>query len=400
LDLACEPVLIYRLVFNLVLVKIDAERAHGLAVRFLKTVTRFPALDTVLRRLLHPIDPRLQIDALGLKFPSPMGVAAGMDKEVTCFEALGTLGFGFVEVGTITALKQPGTPGRRVWRMSKDRALINAMGFPNPGAVTARARLHARSGRTIVGINIGKSQAVPVERAEHDYCDSIQLLASSADYIVLNVSSPNTRDLRDLQAVNLLRDLIEAVRAELGRLDLATPILVKIAPDLTEAEVDAIADLALDVRLDGIVAVNTTVDRAGLSSAEPIDTRGRGGVSGAPLKERAVQVLQRLYARVGNQVVLISVGGIETADDAWQRILAGATLLQSHTGFVYGGPLWPRDINRGLSQHLDRVQAPSLQGMIGAAVRNSPHDNSAVTVDDAFITVEPAVCVAHNTSVA
>jgi dihydroorotate dehydrogenase len=317
--------LIYRLLFSLILRRIDPERAHALAFRALR------ASAPLIRRLAPKPDPRLEVRALGLTFPSPVGVAAGVDKNGSAFEALGALGFGFVEVGTVTALPQEGNPRPRIKRLLGERALVNRMGFPNEGAEAIARRLHGRSGPTVVGVNVGKSRAA--EAVGEDYRASVRAVADAADYLVVNVSSPNTPGLRDLQTVERLRPLLEDVRAELR----GTPLLVKIGPDLSDEQVDAVADLALELGLDGIVAVNTM----------PVDG---GGLSGPPLRERAVAVVKRLRARVGDRMVLISVGGIETPDDAWERIRAGATLVQAYTAFVYNGPGWPRLMNRGLAR--------------------------------------------------
>ncbi len=341
--------MLYRLLFKLVLVRIDPERAHALGARALRVVG-VGWIASVVRRWTGRDRDALRVEALGLSFPSPLGVAAGLDKEATCFEGLGALGFGFVEVGTITALAQEGNERRRVWRMPRDRALINAMGFPNPGAAVAAGRLRRGGRRTIVGVNIGRTRVA--DDAAADYRASARQLAPLADYLVLNVSSPNTPGLRDLQAVESLRSLVVAVRDELAAIGSLVPLLVKVSPDLADAELDAIADLALELRLDGIVAVNTTVDRSGLTSPEPADTAGSGGVSGAPVKARALEILRRLHARTGDRLVLISAGGIESADDARERLRAGATLLQAYTGFVYGGPLWAVRVNRELARRM------------------------------------------------
>lgn len=367
---SADALMIYRLTFKLILQRMDAQRAHALAARLLRTVSRIPVLGSLVGRVLRPRDPRLHVKALGLTFPSPLGVAAGMDKDAIMFEGLGMLGFGFVEVGTVTADKQSGNP-KSQWRLIPDRALLNSMGFPNVGASTVGKRLSDRSGSTIIGVNLGKSAATPIEQAGDDYRAAIRRLGPVFDYVVLNVSSPNTPGLRDLQAVGRLGRLITDVREELHDLGNPRPILIKIAPDLTDAEIDAIADLSLELELDGIIAINTTVNRSGLSTPLPAESLGRGGVSGAPLKARALEVLQRLYARVGDRLVLISVGGIETPDDAWERLLAGATLLQAHSGFVYGGPLWPRRINRGLSRRLSEIHASSIHDAVGATARDA-----------------------------
>ncbi|MCA1708438.1 MAG: quinone-dependent dihydroorotate dehydrogenase [Actinobacteria bacterium] len=383
--------MIYRFVFRLVLRHIPAEVAHSLAAWSVRVITAVPGVRAMLRRVLRPNDPYLRVNALGRMFPNPLGVGGGMDKNVTWFEGLGALGFGFVEVGTVTATPQPGNPPPRVWRLIEDRALVNSMGFPNHGAeVSARRLRTGRSGQTIIGVNIGKSMVVPVERAEEDYRASTKLLAPLADFLVLNVSSPNTPGLRGLQQDVPLRSLIGAVREELRDIGVAVPILIKIGPDLGNGEIDAIADLALAVELDGIIAVNTTEDRSCLKSPSGAGaSSGAGGISGAPLKARALEVLERLYARVGDRCVLVSVGGIETADDAWQRIRSGATLVQSHTGFIYGGPLWPWRINRGLAERARASGARSVQAMVGASApapraENGPdgRSNGGISADE------------------
>jgi dihydroorotate dehydrogenase len=318
---------------------------------------------------LQPKDPLLQVRALGLDFPSPLGVAGGMDKHGTCFEGLGMLGFGFVEVGTVTAIRQRGNPGKRVWRLPADRAVINRMGFPNSGAAATARRLRRRSGRTIVGANIGKSRAVPIDAAADDYVASARQLAPFADFMVLNVSSPNTPGLREMQASGPLGVLVRAVQDELRAIEREIPLLLKVGPDLSDGEIDSIADLAMELELAGIVATNTTVKREGLLSDQALWDR-EGGLSGAPLKGRAVYVLERLNRRIEGRLVLISVGGIETADDAWLRLRAGATLVQAHTGFVYGGPLWPSRLNRHLARYARDAGYSSIQEAVDSV---APH---------------------------
>jgi dihydroorotate dehydrogenase len=252
-----------------------------------------------------------------------------------------------------------------------DRGLINAMGFPNPGAKVAAKRLRRRTYDTIVGVNVGKSQSASLEQAGADYRASVRELAPLGDFIVLNVSSPNTTGLRELQAVERLHILVGEVRAELDLLGLSPPLLIKLAPDLRDDELDEIADFAMSQELSGIIAVNTTVSREGLTS-DPALLENPGGVSGAPLKARSISVLRRLYARVGDAVTLVSVGGIDTPADAWDRILAGATLVQGHTGFIYGGPLWPKHLNEDLAERVHRAGAHSIQELVGAETRGAP----------------------------
>ena len=336
--------MLYRLLYALVLRRIPPETAHALAARGVTLAHRLGLL-----RVLGRPDPVLAVEALGLRFESPLGVAAGVDKDASWFGGLGALGFGAVEIGTVTPLAQAGNPRPRVRRLTADRALQNSMGFPNPGADAVAARLVHRSGPTVVGVNVGRSKGATAERAAGDYRATVLRLAPLADYLVLNVSSPNTPGLRDLQAVEPLRGIVAAVREALAELGIERPVLVKIAPDLADEDVDAIADLALELGLDGIVATNTTVARAGLRTA---GVPAAGGVSGAPLKARSIEVLRRLRARAGDRLVLVSAGGVETADDVWERLQAGATLVQAYTGFVYGGPGWPRKVNRDLARRL------------------------------------------------
>lgn len=359
--------MIYRLLFGLLLRRIDPERVHALASAGLRTATTIPSLRRALRRRVSPPDSHLRVRALGLDFPSPLGVAAGVDKEASWFEGLGALGFGFVEVGTVTARAQEGNPKPRVLRLVPDRALLNRMGFPNPGARAVAQRLRGRTGETIVGANVGKSKLAPIERAGDDYRASVQEVAPFCDYLAINVSSPNTPGLRDLQAADVLEPLVADVRRGLEAAGRRVPILIKIGPDLDGERLDAVAELATELRVDGIVAVNTTVDRSGLSPAEETAAIEGGGVSGAPLKTRALEVLRHLYARVGDRLVLVSVGGVETPDDAWERILAGASLVQAYTGFVYGGPGWPRRMNQELARRVRVAGRSSIQELVGAA---------------------------------
>jgi len=326
--------------------RVPAETAHEAALWLVRAGGWVPGLPAGLRRLLGPRDPALRVRALGLDFPGPLGLAAGFDKDARGAAVLGAIGFGFVEVGTVTALPQPGNPRPRLFRLADDRAIVNRMGFNNAGAAAAAARLRGRRPGVIVGVNIGKSRVVPEDEAIADYVASARAVAPYADYVVVNVSSPNTPGLRDLQAADRLRPLLTAVHAAIG----GTPLLVKIAPDLADEDIDAIADLAVELGLDGIIATNTTVSRDGLvSPAAEVEAAGAGGLSGPPLRERSLAVLKRLHARAGDKLVLIAAGGIDTPDDALDRLRAGATLIQAYTGFVYGGPLWPRRVNKLLA---------------------------------------------------
>lgn len=340
---------------------VPPERIHTLVFAALRTATATEPARRRLRRALAPHDPVLASTVFGVSFPGPLGLAAGFDKDGLGLHTWGPLGFGYAEVGTVTAQAQPGNPEPRLFRLPADRALLNRMGFNNHGAGQLALRLARHQPDVPIGVNIGKSKTTPPERAVDDYRASARLLGPLAAYLVVNVSSPNTPGLRDLQAVEALRPILSAVLAETS-----TPALVKIAPDLSDEDVDAVADLAVELGLAGIVATNTTISRAGLHTPG-VDALGSGGISGPPVAPRALAVLRRLRARVGTELVLISVGGIETAEDAWQRITAGAALLQGYTGFVYGGGLWAKDIHDGIAERLHAGGFSSLAEAVGSA---------------------------------
>jgi len=331
----------YALLFRLVLSRMDPERAHHLAFGVIRRLPGF------LRGLSRP-HPSLAVEALGLRFPSPFGLAAGFDKEAAGIRGLGVLGFGHVEVGTITAEPQPGNPRPRLFRLIPDRAVVNRMGFNNAGAEAAGRRLERerrRRTRPVIGVNIGKSRVVAVEDALDDYLASTRRLAPLADYLVVNVSSPNTPGLRGLQELELLRPLLTAVRDAAD----GVPVLVKIAPDVTDEQALRIAALSVELGLPGLVATNTTISRAGLRTDPAIvAAAGEGGLSGAPLAARSLEILRLLRAAVPDDFVLVSVGGVDTAADVRERLDAGATLVQGYTAFLYRGPFWARGINRGL----------------------------------------------------
>ncbi len=362
----------YKLLFSVLFRRMPAEAAHRVGFALIRGAARVPGCLWVLRRWLIPRDPVLRVRALNHELPGPLGLAAGFDKDAVGVDALGALGFAFVEAGTVTAEPQPGNPKPRLFRLPTDQALINRMGFNNHGAAAAAARLRSRPRsrrRVMVGANIGKTRVTPQSAAAADYARSARLLAPSADYLVINVSSPNTPGLRDLQTITELRPLLAAVQNALqsaGCSDI--PLLLKIAPDLADEDVDAVADLALELGITGILATNTTVGRDHLtSSADAIAAAGAGGLSGPPLRPRALRVLRRLRARVGDRLVLVAAGGIETPDDAWERIRAGATLLQGYTGFIYGGPLWPRRVHRGLACRAREAGFASVQDAVGTS---------------------------------
>jgi dihydroorotate dehydrogenase len=363
--------MLYHRLVRPLLYSLSAETAHHLAMQALSVASGSDGACGALSRILGSRAVSLRVDAMGLSFPNPIGLAAGLDKDGVAIEALRALGFGFLEVGTVTAQPQPGNDRPRLFRLPRDRALINRMGFNNRGARELRERL-SRLPRTPtpLGINIGKTKLVPNSEAIADYVQSAQLLGPFADYLVINVSSPNTPGLRDLQAIDTLRPLLGAVRKALDDVqrDRRVPLLLKIAPDLADADIDAIADLALELALDGIIATNTTLSRAGLASSQAsVEACGAGGLSGRPLKARALAVLQRLYARVGERVALIGAGGIETADDVWERLSAGASLVQIYTAFIYDGPLLAVRLSRQLEERLAAAGLANVSQLRGRA---------------------------------
>ena len=339
------------------------ERIHTWVFAALRAATAVPPLRRFLRGRLAPADPILATTVFGVRFPGPLGLAAGFDKNGTGLNTWGALGFGYAEVGTVTARAQPGNPKPRMFRLADDRALLNRMGFNNQGVRALATRLEHNRSDVPIGVNIGKTKLTAPEDAVADYAESARLAGPLAAFVVVNVSSPNTPGLRDLQAVESLRPILAAVRAETS-----APVLVKIAPDLSDADVDAVADLAVELGLAGIVATNTTISRDGLRTPGVTDL-GAGGVSGAPVARRSVEVLRRLYDRVGDRLVLVSAGGIETADDAWERITSGASLVQGYTGFVYGGGLWAKHIHDGVALRLREGGFTSLADAVGSGTR-------------------------------
>ncbi|MBO3664736.1 quinone-dependent dihydroorotate dehydrogenase [Microbacterium stercoris] len=334
----------YPLLFTHVLTRFDPETAHHLGMAVIRVAGSWPFARAV-RAFARPA-PELAVEALGHTFPSPFGVAAGFDKNAVGVKGLEALGFGHVEIGTVTAIPQDGNPKPRLFRLVADRAVINRMGFNNRGAEAAARRLaKLRRSGAVVGANIGKSRVVEVENATADYVTSARMLAPLSDYLAVNVSSPNTPGLRGLQAVETLAPLLRAVKEAAG----STPLLVKIAPDLPDDEITAIARLAVDEGLAGIIANNTTISREGLATdAGKVEEMGDGGLSGAPLKERSLAVLRTVRAAVPDDFCVISVGGVETAEEVQERLDNGATLVQGYTAFLYLGPLWAKQINDGL----------------------------------------------------
>ena len=347
--------------------------AHAMGMAALAPLEHVAPLRALARAMFAPRDPRLVVSAMGLRFPSPVGIAGGFDKNAKRARALAALGFGHVEIGTVTAEAQAANPAPNLFRLPADHALINRLGFPNEGARRVVARAVARGGARAVGVplgvSIGKSRSVPVEPIEAaiaDYLASFAEAAKVADFVVVNVSSPNTKDLRAMQGSALARALLAALAAANAAGARRLPMLVKIAPDLSDAELEALLEVVDDVKLDGVVATNTTIARAGLvTDARAVEAMGAGGMSGAPLRARAREVVRRVRARLGTGVTVIGVGGIETGEHALDLMRAGADLVQMYTGFVYQGPLAAHAIARDLSRRMDAAGAGAI-GELGA----------------------------------
>jgi dihydroorotate dehydrogenase len=338
--------LLYRIFFNLLFSRLQPEHAHYLGMFFIKLLGA-----TQLAKLSMVGIKRSPVEALGLRFDGVFGMAAGFDKNAVAVKQLGELGFSHVEIGTVTRYPQPGNPKPRLFRLKKDLSLINRMGFNNEGAdvvATRLAKLRSTKAKLpIVGVNIGKSKVTEVSDAVSDYAYSAKVLAPVADYFAVNVSSPNTPGLRSLQAIDQLEPILVAVQRE----SLGKPVLVKIAPDLADEDVIAVAQLAKKLQLAGVIATNTTISRSGLkTNSEQVVALGDGGLSGPTLRKRSLEVLRLLRANLPSEVAIISVGGVFTASDVRERIESGAQLVQGYTGFVYEGPLWARKIYKGLQQ--------------------------------------------------
>ena len=348
------------------LFRTDPEWIHE---RFMETLTwtgRHPGGLRLVSTLCRSVDKRLEVTRFGLTFPNPVGLAAGFDKNARAVPTWAALGFGHVEIGSVTAHAQPGNPKPRLFRLPNDEALINRMGFNNDGAAAVARRLgHLKNTRPLevpLGVNLGKSKVTSLDDAPSDYLTSLARLWSLADYFVINVSSPNTPGLRELQDKERLETLLETVTEYTAAQEVGKPILLKIAPDLTFSQIDEIVTLVLNYKLSGLIATNTTIAREGLRT--PIDETG--GLSGRPVRERSVEVLEHLKARVGD-LPLISVGGVFSADDVYGRLRAGACLVQLYTSLVYEGPLLLKRLNEGVLERLERDGFSDIEEVIGSS---------------------------------
>jgi dihydroorotate dehydrogenase len=337
----------YKVLIRPLLFMLSPERAHHFTFAMLNFLGAIPGVSAVLRSLFTIHHPSLERKVLGLTFPNPIGLAAGFDKDARLIDELATFGFGFIEIGTLTPKAQPGNEKPRLFRLPADRALINRMGFNNEGALTAVARLKRRSSNIIVGGNIGKNKTTPNERAEEDYISCLETLYPYVDYFVVNVSSPNTPGLRDLQEKEPLRKLMERVVTFTRARDKTKPVLLKIAPDLTKEQLDDAIDIMRSTGTAGVIATNTTVSRLGLATpTATVEAIGAGGLSGRPVRELSTDVIRYLREKLGPGYPIIGVGGIMSPEDAVEKLQAGADLVQVYTGFVYEGPGFVRRINQ------------------------------------------------------
>jgi dihydroorotate dehydrogenase len=362
-----SPTGLYRLLIRPLLFRLDHERAHHLTLWLMQRLAQVPVLLKLWQRWRPLEHAALQMQVAGLRFPNPVGLAAGSDKSATTVAAFpALLGFGFVEVGTVTPRPQAGNPRPRLFLLTADEAVINNMGFNNDGATAVARRLRMAHRSIPFGVNLGKNADTPLDKALDDYLSGLQELFDVADYLVINVSSPNTPGLRALQT----RASLSALLSGLQDCNLALaqarqvpprPLFVKIAPDLRPAELDDIVEVVQSCALDGIIATNTTIGREGLSTPTP----ERGGLSGRPLRQRSTEIIRHVYRCARGSIPIIGVGGIFSADDAYEKIRAGASLVQLYTGLIYRGPGLPHLINVGLERLLQRDGLTYLSQAIG-----------------------------------
>ncbi|ALD21815.1 quinone-dependent dihydroorotate dehydrogenase [Hymenobacter sp. DG25A] len=339
----------YKALLKPLFFQLDAEKAHHLVFDNLKRMARVPGGLALLRGLYDYQNPGLEREVFGLKFRNPVGLAAGFDKNAELTDELAALGFGFVEIGTVTPRPQSGNPQPRLFRLPQDEALVNRMGFNNAGAAAAAERLRHRHSDMIIGGNIGKNKDTPNEQAAQDYVACVEALHEVVDYFVVNVSSPNTPNLRQLQEREPLIQLLQQVQERNQALPKPRPLLLKIAPDLTDTQLDDILLIARETNLSGLVATNTTISREGLrTSPQHVASLGAGGLSGQPLRKRATEVIRYLHRRSDGALPIIGVGGIHSAQDALEKLAAGAVLVQLYTGFIYEGPAIVKRINQAL----------------------------------------------------
>jgi dihydroorotate dehydrogenase len=355
--------MVYRSLVRPILFRLPPETAHELALHSLSLLP-----SGLLAK--HFSDPSLHIERFGLSFPNPVGLAAGFDKNGVALQPLAALGFGFIEAGTVTYHSQPGNPRPRLFRLSEDRALINRAGFNNEGAAAFAQRVKQQRVDSVLGVSIGKSKITPLEDATEDYLKSFELVHEVADYIAVNVSSPNTPQLRELQQSEQLTSLLSTLQRRNRELRKPVPLLVKLSPDLERRELEMTVDVIQRFQIDGIIATNTTVSRDNLrTDAKRVAACGEGGLSGKPLAHRSTRMIADLYELTGGRIPLIGVGGIFDANDAWEKIAAGASLVQLYTGFIYQGPNIAKEINEGLANILAREGLANIDAAVGCRAR-------------------------------
>jgi dihydroorotate dehydrogenase len=339
----------YKLFIRPVLFLFSPESIHHFTFGFLKIAGKIPGVLPVLRSIYTISDNKLERKLFGITFPNPVGLAAGFDKDAILIDELAAFGFGFIEIGTLTPKAQPGNDKPRLFRLPEDKAIINRMGFNNKGVEIAVDHLRKRKSNVIVGGNIGKNKVTPNEQAFEDYNKCFEALYPYVDYFVVNVSSPNTPNLRALQEKEPLKKLLSEVKALSLAKEKPKPVLLKIAPDLNEEQLNDVVEILKETQTDGVIATNTTISREGLTTAnEKINTIGAGGLSGSPLSKRATEVISYLRSHLGRDFPIIGVGGIMSAQDAKEKLDAGANLVQIYTGFIYEGPALIKSINKAL----------------------------------------------------
>ncbi|MHC2990288.1 dihydroorotate dehydrogenase [Pontibacter sp. HJ8] len=339
----------YKSLLRPLLFKLDPEKVHYLTTDALRTAFSLPFAKSISNSMFRVQDKRLERELFGLKFPNPVGLAAGFDKDAKLVDELAELGFGFIEIGTLTPKPQAGNDKPRLFRLPEDQAIINRMGFNNEGVEAAVQRLRERNSNILVGGNIGKNKVTPNEDALNDYLYCFKSLYEVVDYFVVNVSSPNTPDLRALQEKEPLQQLLMALQEQNSRMPKPKPLLLKIAPDLNEAQLNDIIEIAVAAGLSGIIATNTTISREGLHTpTNRVSEIGAGGLSGKPLTQRSTEIIRYLRQHLPQHIKIIGVGGIMTAEDAVEKLDAGADLVQLYTGFIYEGPALISSINKKL----------------------------------------------------
>jgi dihydroorotate dehydrogenase len=337
----------YKSIIRPILFNFDPEKIHNFTFFCLKLADKIPGLSYIIKKGFEVKHPSLEKEVFGIKFPSPIGLAAGLDKNAEAFDILGYLGFGFVEIGTLTPVEQPGNPKPRAFRLKKDKALINRMGFNNSGVEEAIKRLKKKKSKVIIGGNIGKNKITSNEDAVNDYIKTFNSLYPYVDYFAVNISSPNTPNLRELQDKEPLKNLLESLQMQNQKTGKPKPILLKIAPDLSNAQLNDIIEIVKSTGTSGIIATNTTIERNGLSyPKEFVEKIGTGGLSGKPLKDRSTEVIKYIVKKSNFTIPVIGVGGIMKAEDAIEKINAGASLVQIYTGFIYEGPALIKKIKK------------------------------------------------------